>query len=192
MNWETLLCLGDSITIGSRSYLGYPEYCGDYLVKTTQKDWNVINHATAGFTTIDLVRQIDKKIAALRAFKPDFASVLIGTNDLKNNTSVSDFKIASQQLLVKVTLIVGSTNFVLVEIPKLMEGVMLPYRLEMNHLVDQYNTIIHQLAVDKKIEVIKFTNDPSYFYDGVHLNPLGSSKWGTELGGYITNLRTNR
>lgn len=192
MNWETLLCLGDSITIGSRSYLGYPEYCGDYLTKTTQKDWNVINHATAGFTTVDLVRQIDKNIAALRSFKPDFASVLIGTNDLKSSTSITDFKIAYQQLLVKVTLIVGSTNFVLVEIPKLLEGVMLPYRMEMNQLVEQYNAVIHQIALDKKIEVIRFTNDPSYFYDGVHLNGVGSSKWGAELGGYITNLRTNR
>ena len=31
MNWETLLAFGDSITYGARSYLGYPEICGDIL-----------------------------------------------------------------------------------------------------------------------------------------------------------------
>lgn len=41
MNWETLLCMGDSITIGSRSYLGYPEYAGHYLSTETNKKWNV-------------------------------------------------------------------------------------------------------------------------------------------------------
>ncbi|NQV02922.1 MAG: hypothetical protein HQ542_09770 [Bacteroidia bacterium] len=53
MNWETLISFGDSITIGARSYLGYPEICGDLLENILNKDWHVINHARNGFTTIN-------------------------------------------------------------------------------------------------------------------------------------------
>ncbi len=45
MNWETLMCFGDSITIGARSYCGYPEYAGNYLEKELGNKWNIINHA---------------------------------------------------------------------------------------------------------------------------------------------------
>ncbi len=58
MNWETLMCFGDSITIGARSYCGYPEYTGFSLQKELGNYWNVINHAISGHTAIDLNRYI--------------------------------------------------------------------------------------------------------------------------------------
>ena len=59
MNWETLLCLGDSITFGARSYFGYPEIAGNILEEKLSKSWNIINHSTNGFTTIDLIRSLN-------------------------------------------------------------------------------------------------------------------------------------
>ena len=130
MNWETLLSIGDSITIGSRSYLGYPEYCAGFLSERTNKKWNVLNHSIAGFTTIDLARFLDESMANLKSSKPDIATVLIGTNDLKGITSFKIFRLAYELLITKVQLIVGSKNIILIEIPLLREGVMLPYSID--------------------------------------------------------------
>lgn len=188
MNWETILSVGDSITIGSRSYLGYPEYCGGFLSEETQKKWNVLNHATAGYTTIDLVRSIDRNYSNLKCAKPDIATILIGTNDLKLSTSLKIFKSTYEQLVTKITLIVGN-NIILIEIPKLMEGVMLPYNIGMNSLISEYNKIIHSIAQENGLRCLELEYENSFFYDGVHLNELGSEKIGMQISNYILKLR---
>jgi lysophospholipase L1-like esterase len=191
MNWETLLCLGDSITIGSRSYLGYPEYCGNYLSKSTQKSWNIINHAVAGYTTIDLARSVDRNFAHLKETKPEIASIMIGTNDLKPSTSFEIFKIAYEQLVVKARLIVGNNHIILIEIPNLMEGVMLPYKLAMNERIAEYNQIIGEIAQSHGLLLCKMNSDASQFYDGVHLNEAGSASFGSQLAQTIIQLRSS-
>jgi lysophospholipase L1-like esterase len=190
MNWETILCLGDSITIGSRSYLGYPEYCGHFLSVKTKKSWNVINHATAGFTTIDLARSIDKNLAHLKTHKPEIITILIGTNDVKINTSPADFKIALEQLIIKAKLIVGNHNIVVIHIPLLMDGVMLPYKIGMNKTVEEYNGIINEVVNKEMIIPTQITMLPHHSYDGVHLNNEGSQHWGEELSKLIIAQRS--
>ena len=189
MNWETLLCLGDSITIGSRSYLGYPEYCGQHLSDKTKKSWNVVNHATSGFTTIDLVRSVDISASNLRTCKPEVATILIGTNDLKNGTDISIFKTAYEQLVIKTQLIVGSKNIILLEIPELERGVMLPYNIEMNSLIRKYNEVINTISADRGLMVIKLKSTAEQFYDGVYLNEEGSKDFGKQIAEYILKLR---
>lgn len=189
MNWETLLCVGDSITIGSRSYLGYPEYCGGFLSDETKKKWNVLNHAVAGYTTIDLVRSIDRNYNHLKSAKPDIATVMIGTNDLKSNTSLKLFKLSYELLVVKMRLLIGNANIVLVAIPKLMNDVMLPYNIGMNTLVDQYNVIIREIANENGLRHMELSLDASCFYDGVHLNEEGSEHIGKQLSDFVLALR---
>ncbi|MBL7912533.1 MAG: SGNH/GDSL hydrolase family protein [Bacteroidia bacterium] len=189
MNWETLLCVGDSITIGSRSYFGYPEYCANFLAKKTNKSWNVLNHAVAGFTTIDLARSIDKSFANLKDAKPDIATILIGTNDLKSNLLPEMFKIAYEQLVVKVQLIVRTNNIMLIEIPKLTDGVMLPYNIEMNKTIIEYNKIVQEIANKNKLIYVQINSNVNHFYDGVHLNETGSEYFGSELADRILKLR---
>ena len=189
MNWETLLCVGDSITIGSRSYLGYPEYCGGFLSDETKKNWNVLNHAVAGYTTIDLVRSVDRSYNHLKSAKPDIATILIGTNDLKSSTSLKLFKLTYDQLVVKMRLLVGNKNLVLVAIPRLMNDVMLPYNIGMNAMVDQYNSIIREIAQEHGLKYLELKFDATYFYDGVHLNEQGSEQIGLQLSDFILGLR---
>lgn len=69
MNWETYIAFGDSITIGARTYLGYPELVGDKLSGRLNKHWNVINHSVSGFKAIDLARYIDKHFSSLQEHK---------------------------------------------------------------------------------------------------------------------------
>lgn len=191
MNWETLLCTGDSITIGSRSYIGYPEYCGDFLSRETKKNWNVLNHAVAGYTTIDLLRSIDKNYYNLKSAGPNLATILIGTNDLKSDTSVELFEIAYGLLVTKIRLIVGNVNVVLIEIPKLSNGVMLPYNIKMNSMITEYNKVIRSIANKNGLHCIELYCEDSFFYDGVHLNELGSKQVGKQLSDFILKLRTN-
>lgn len=189
MNWETLLSAGDSITIGSRSYLGYPEYCGGFLSEKTNKKWNVLNHSIAGFTTIDMARFLDENIANLKSSKPDIATILIGTNDLKGSTSSKIFKLAYELLITKVQLIVGSKNIILIEIPLLRDGVMLPYLIGMNEVVKEYNLIIQELSKTNNFHCLSLDCKDEYFFDGVHLNEMGSEVIGKQVSNFILKLR---
>ena len=192
MNWETLLSTGDSITIGSRSYLGYPEYCAGFLSERTNKKWNVLNHSIAGFTTIDLARFLDENMANLKSAKPDIATILIGTNDLKGSTSSKIFRLAYELLITKVQLIVGSKNIILIEIPLLRDGVMLPYLIGMNEVVKEYNLIIQEICKTNNFHCLTLDCNDEYFYDGVHLNELGSEAIGRQVSNYILELRGTR
>ena len=189
MNWETLICLGDSITIGARSYLSYPDYCGSKLKEATSKYWNVVNHAKSGMTTIELVRSITDNFNNLISHQPNVITILIGTNDLKSDTPSSDFEIAYTQVIVKAKLILRTQNIILFEIPELQKGIMLPYNISMNQKVLEFNKIIQQLGKEHKLMVKKFAADQTDFYDGVHLNETGSKNWGTQLADIILQLR---
>jgi lysophospholipase L1-like esterase len=191
MNWETLLSIGDSLTIGARSYLGYPEYCGAFLSQQTDKHWNVINHSVSGYTTIDIARSIDKNYADLKNIKPDIATILIGTNDLKLNTDPKIFQIAYEQLVTKSRLIIGNTNILLLAIPNLRNGVMLPYNISMNKQVIEYNKIISAIAMKNQLIYMQLNYEDSYFYDGVHLNEAGSESIGKQISERIIELRRN-
>jgi len=183
------MCLGDSITIGSRSYLGYPEYAARFLSVKTQKDWNLYNCARAGFTTIDLVRHIDSKWGDLKLVKPDLITIMVGTNDLKRSTTADDFAIAYRQLIVKSRLLLGNANLLLLKIPLLQTGVMLPYHSEMNTLVKVYNEIIQEIADELGLLCHEMICQPEEFFDGVHLTDAGSRSWGQQLTDFILNLR---
>ena len=189
MNWETILCLGDSITIGSRSYLGYPEYCSAELAEETTKSWNVVNCAVSGFTVIDLVRHVDLNWTNIKDQEPLLASIMIGTNDLKSKTPIEEFEIAYTLLVLKTKLLTGSKHIILNKIPLLQSGVMLPYNLEMNETVHSYNEFIEQLAQKEDLILNSMPESNDLFLDGVHLNDVGSKIWGKKLANRILELR---
>lgn len=185
MNWETLICFGDSITAGARSYLGYPEYAGNFLSNQLHKDWNIINYSTNGLTTIDLVRSVNEKFSALKSYDASMISVLIGTNDLKGNISDEEFSIAYAQLVVKLKLICKSAHIVLIKIPELPPGVMYPYHLNMNEKRNRFNLIIESIAKQNHFRTFEFSLLADHFFDGVHLNDEGSKLCGSQLARFI-------
>ena len=189
MNWETILCLGDSITIGARSYLGFPEYCAALLESETQKNWNVINLSKSGMTTIELHRYLDFVGFSFSSCKPEVINILIGTNDLKSSTSLEDFEIAYRALVVKVRATHPNAFLILNEIPYLLPGVMLPYKTSMNDRVSDFNKIINDIAQTIGVEVLKFQFENSHMFDGVHLNSKGSKHIGETLARKILSIR---
>lgn len=187
MNWETLMCFGDSITIGARSYCGYPEYAGSILEKEIGNYWNVINHAVSGYTAIDLHRYISTHFSNLISFTPSIVTVLVGTNDIKNGTSAENFKIAYNQILIKAKLLAMKSNVVLISVPHFPQKVMYPYNFEMNKTVINFNEIIDSISVRHNLRVLKFNISEGDLFDGVHFNEQGSRKAGMQLAEFIFN-----
>lgn len=189
MNWETILFLGDSITFGARSYLGFPEYCTATLESATNKNWNVLNMSKSGFTTIDLHRHLDNVGFTFQSCQPEVINIMIGTNDLKKPTSLTDFEIAYKALIVKIRASHPNAFLIINEIPALLPGVRLPYKTSMNKTVLAFNAIINKIATMMEIDTLKFDFEDSYMFDGVHLNSTGSKIIGELLAKKIVTMR---
>jgi lysophospholipase L1-like esterase len=185
MNWETLMCFGDSITIGARSYCGYPEYCSDFLEKEIGNKWNVVNHAVSGYTAIDLHRYITNNFQNLSSFNPSIVTVLIGTNDIKCGTSPEDFGIAYNQILIKAKLIAMRRNVLMIKIPHLTPKVMYPYFYSMNDKIAEFNEMLESLAENNNVRLTQFNVSEEDSFDGVHLNDIGSKNTARQLADFI-------
>jgi lysophospholipase L1-like esterase len=185
MNWETILCLGDSITCGARSYFGYPEICGSILEQALSKKWNIINHSTNGYTTIDLIRSLNPAAISYKESFPSIITIMIGTNDIKNKTAINDFTIAYKQLIVKAMIMSVNNNIVLFKIPRFTNRVFYPYYYEMNEDILLFNTVIEELAKENNLRTINLILEDDDFFDGVHFNAKGSSNAGNQLAKFI-------
>lgn len=189
MNWETYIAFGDSITIGARSYLGYPEVAGDKLEKTLSKQWNVINCAKSGITAIELARLIDLNYANLAQHQSSITTILIGTNDVKNDVPVAHYEVALNQIIIKAKLLTQRSNVVLIEIPALRNGIMYPYTIEMNAAISAYNKSIQRLAEKHQLKYLALDLNETHFYDGVHLNASGVECAGEQITNFILKER---
>jgi lysophospholipase L1-like esterase len=185
MNWETLLSIGDSITIGARSYAGYPEYTGAMLEKKIGNKWMVINHAVSGYTAMDIQRHVTHSFSNLKQFAPGIVTILAGTNDVKLNTDPEDFRIAYSQLVLKAMMLSVNKNVVLIRIPSFPRNVSYPYNYQMNARVEVLNNIIAEIAKDHWLRVMQLDIAEGDLCDGVHLSPQGSKHAGEQLADFI-------
>lgn len=185
MNWETYLALGDSITIGARTYQGYPEFAGRNLQTSLDKYWNVINHAQCGFTAIDLVRYVDLHFSTLLKHQASITTIMIGTNDVKKNTSNDDFEIALNQLILKAKLLTPSSKVVVLSIPNFPKGVMYPYTYEMNAKIDEFNQIIEGITKKQHVQNLGIELEQTDLFDGVHLNQVGVEKVAAKISDFV-------
>jgi len=189
MNWETILFLGDSLTVGARSYLGFPEYVGNMLSEKLSKEWNVINHATNGFQAIDLARSLSDNFANLSSNTPLLSVVLIGTNDAKSNTSIEEYTIAMEQIIIKAKLLTMNNNVLLLDIPNLRAGVSYPYTAEMNKTIARYNQVILRLTEKHQIKHLVISMEDEDFFDGVHFNKKGTIRFAEGVVDHIMKAR---
>lgn len=189
MNWESILFLGDSLSFGARSYLGFPEYSGDMLSKKLSKDWNIINHATNGFRAIDLARSISNNYSVLASNNPLMSVILIGTNDAKTGTSNEEYRIAMEQIIIKAKLLTLNRNVLIIHIPELVSGVSYPYNVKMNEAIREYNQIINKLAKKHQVNFLSVSLEDKHFYDGVHFNKEGTILFAEHIVNYILKER---
>jgi lysophospholipase L1-like esterase len=110
---------------------------------------------------------------------------MIGTNDIKNKTSLNDFIIAYKQIIVKAKLMAVNNNIVLFKIPRFTKEVFYPYTFDMNTQVDAYNTAIEELATQNGLRTIELELDDNDFFDGVHFSAKGSNSAAEQLSNFI-------
>lgn len=189
MNWETYIAFGDSITIGARTYLGYPEFAGEILKDGLSKDWNVVNCAVSGFTAIDLARYMDNNYSNLSKHRSSITTILIGTNDAKSGTSQKNFEIALNQILIKSKLLTQNSNVVILLIPELQKGIMYPYNIEMNSKITELNQSIERLAKKHRVKTLSLKVEKDDFFDGIHLNDRGVENIAKQVSGFILSER---
>lgn len=185
MNWETLACFGDSITAGARTYLGYPEYSADFLQREIGNSWNVLNIAANGFTTCDLLRNITADGYNIEQSNPDFFTLLIGTNDAKKSTSLNEFRIAYDLIVLKILLLTKHKNGIIISIPSFRRGLKFPYKYDMNTKVHEYNKTIVSIGRKYGLKVLDLELEDEDFFDGIHLNEKGSIKVAVQISNYI-------
>ena len=173
MNWETYLALGDSITKGARTYLGYPELTAHKLSQKLNKEWDIINVSSNGITAIELLKLFEDKCRHSHVGNSSFTTILVGTNDVKNGSTVEEFTIAYDLLLTKVKIATQSSNIYLIHIPTFPKGVMFPYTSDMNTTVLKFNEVINALATKHQLKTLELKLTENDFYDGVHLNSEG-------------------
>jgi len=176
MNWETLLSFGDSITFGARSYLGYPELCGDILGKKLEKSWHVINHAVNGYTTIDLVRSIDPNLDNFRNCYPSIITVMIGTNDISGGKVPEGYREGLQKVIDK--CVAARCIPILNTIP--------PKRGAMK-AVEEANGIIRELATKNQVPLVDYYGEilkrrPGESWDGTLIDADGVHPTAGETG----------
>jgi lysophospholipase L1-like esterase len=185
VNWETLLCLGDSITFGARSYCAYPDYAGAALEKTLRNHWQVVTYAVNGYTAMDLQRYITENFSNIKQYDAGVVSLLIGTNDVKKNTDINDFEIAYRQILLKIKLLAPSKRIFIIKIPHLPAGLAYPYTFEMNDTVTAFNNLLEKLAHEYQARLIEFELREEDLFDGIHLTAQGSYHVGQQLAAFI-------
>jgi lysophospholipase L1-like esterase len=185
MNWETYIAFGDSITLGVRTYLGYPELVGNSLSTHLSKQWVVVNYSVSGFKAIDLSRHIDKHFSSLKEYKASVTTILIGTNDIKENTTIDEFKIAVNQIILKTKLLTTNNNVIIFSIPEFYRGIMYPYSIAMNETVDIFNAAVTELATLHKIRMLELKHTENDFLDGVHLNNFGINNFSNQISRFI-------
>jgi lysophospholipase L1-like esterase len=97
MQYQNILCLGDSQTFGARSYGCYPLYLAQALSRQTPYQWRAINRSVNGYTARDLWFMANTECAAIAdTFQ---ACLLIGTNDVGNATPLDLFEEYYRQIL---------------------------------------------------------------------------------------------
>lgn len=179
--WDAVLCFGDSLTEGTRSHAGYPEYLSRYLRGKTGKIWICVNRGIRQQRTIDLLRRLD---AELRMYNDIFVStLLIGTNDLKINslTEPSLFEELYRQVLERLYC-KGHVVFV-ATIPDIKYLSCFPFGSDGRNAVKRYNEIIKKLCKEFKFFLIDLSDLPDECYaDGLHFNELGCQKVAAMFG----------
>lgn len=185
MNWETYLALGDSITKGARTYLGYPELVGHSLNTHLSSQWNVVNHSVCGFKAIDLARSIDQNFSSLKEKRACISTILVGTNDIKERTAPADFAIALDQVILKARLLTIGGNVIVIAIPSFHKGITYPYSINMNEHVASLNEHIKELSARRGVRMVSIDHTAEDFTDGVHLNDKGIATFSTQLAGHI-------
>lgn len=173
MNYQNVLCLGDSQTFGARTYGCYPLQLARILTERTAYEWRTINRSVNGYTARDLWFLANEQIDSIADTYQ--CCLLIGTNDVGNKTPPQLFKEYYRQI-VRALRIKQYKAIYCGEIPPIHADGHVFFDRPSSELRLQYNGIIRE-AIEETHEArfVPMKDLPRTFYgDPVHFNEDGN------------------
>jgi len=174
MVYGFILCIGDSLTYGSRENYGrdYAFYLGKILSEKYDQGWVAIAEGLPGETSSELATRVYKTI---RKYPECYEVIfLTGTNDSKDNiiTPVEIFKENIEQIL-RVAKVCKKKVY-LCTIPDMVGFGCPDYTVRSSHRIEEYNKVIESMAEDNEVKLVELRGiDENMYSDGVHLNCEG-------------------
>ena len=186
MNYQRFVCWGDSQTFGARTYGCYPLYLVRELNASTRYRWSVINLSSNGHTARDLWFRIGRESSRLHDCYR--ACVMIGANDVANETPVNLFHEYYAQLLD--TLAIAGVRIVHCgEITPFFADGHSFFPRESVSRRDEYNDAMREAvdacAVAVRVEFPDLTAD--CFVDPAHLSEEGNR---VVAAGFAASIRS--
>lgn len=180
------VAIGDSYTVG----LGvaeedrWPNILTNHLKKEGINIHLVANPAVSGYTVKDV---IEMELLEVEKIRPDFVTVLIGTNDNFGQKDAETYSQELRELLDKLqSMITNPKNIVLITIPDYTKSpaLRLYQKEDMLKLVEEYNEIIKEEGGKRDLAIADIfpvsqtmTSDADYVSDGLHPSAQGYIKW---------------
>ena len=187
MQYQNILCLGDSQTFGARSYGCYPLYLAQILTQRTPYQWRAINRSVNGYTARDLWFKLNEEIDTISdTFQ---ACLLIGTNDVGNGTDPQIFAEYYRQI-VRTLLIKGYKAVVCGTIPPIYADghVFFPKHTQERHQI--YNNLVRQVVAESErthlVELHSLVRES--YVDPVHFNETGNLHLATLFAETVSTL----
>jgi lysophospholipase L1-like esterase len=174
MNYQNLLCLGDSQTFGARTYGCYPIHLGRQLRSASPYEWRVVNWSVNGYTARDLWLLLNQRIDTL----PDTyqACLLIGTNDVGQNSDLDLFEEYYRQIVL--ALCVRKFKAILCgEVPPIHSDGHVFFSKQCADSRTAYNERVRRVTAE--FAAAKFVASPELprdcYEDPVHFNERGNA-----------------
>ena len=179
--------LGDSLTSG----VGAPDYkqAYPYMVAqdlATRGEVNLKVFAEAGITSAML---ISRYLTPAIESNPDIVSVLIGTNDVHNWVSATDFEARYREILTSLTKETDAEIYA-ISIPYIGSRFLIlpPLNYYFDTKTSEFNAIIQKLAEEYDVTYVDIATPTRelfkedgvmYATDSFHPSPLGYKQWST-------------
>ncbi len=175
--YNTILCLGDSLTFGARDeyHRGYPAELGKFLYeKSPEQVWITINEGVNGETSTDTLKRTPRVISL---YSNAYVVLLqIGTNDTLELIPKQIFKDTVFQT-IKICQsfhpLLGNRKVILGSLISLEGLGLFSYSKEGAKLLLEYNEILKELSIELKIPLIDLTSLEKFRIDKCHLNNEG-------------------
>ncbi len=162
MKINSLICLGDSYTIGESLPLNesFPYQLVQLLRKNEHRFYAPEIVAKTGWTSFELLAQLEQiKLNS----NYDFATLLIGVNNQYRGLSTTDFAIDFEVLLRKAIALVGNTpkKVVVISIP---DWGVTPFAKDSDatkiaNEINAYNGVCELAAQKYQVNYVSITND---------------------------------
>jgi acyl-CoA thioesterase I len=170
--YGSIICLGDSLTQGSRDELGrgYPVELELLMYKRHRQNWNCVNAGIAGETSIEVYKRAYNVLKS----HPEAAEMvlLVGTNDTKVQWKTPPDRYAEHvEAILRCADRWGKISYLCL-IPDL-RGFGAPDFCS-HELIDRYNEKLQTLAQEWGNRLVDLRGMPDFMYaDGVHMNNAG-------------------